>query len=407
MRILFLTNKPPFPTRDGSSLATSQLITGLSRQGYYVHVFFLNTSRHRTESKDIPTNLPHTNFINVPVNTRIRYIKALLSLLFSKQPYTVSRFITPGSRKRLKALLQKQTFDIIQIEGLSMVPYVSVVSYLTKAPVIFRPHNAEYLIWQRMACAEKNPFRKIYFFLLSRQIRKYEKKAARIFKAILPISPDENLIFRKWNPTALTLTIPYGLEIPHAKREIPPPQAPALLFLGALDWQPNIRGLLWFLKNVWPFLARDIPGIRLKIAGRNPGTKLIRQIRLTTKNMGGDQSGIDFLGEIGSTGPFYQSGSVFIVPLLAGGGIRIKILQAMARKKAVVSTTIGAAGIPAISGHDIFIADQAEEFAQAIKNLINNPGLFQKITENALFLLQDYFNEKRIINNLDKFYRSL
>ncbi len=407
MKILILTNKPPFPPRDGSSLATSQLITGLSRQGHNLHVFFLNTSRHMADSKDIPADLPRTSFTDVPVNTRIRYIKALLSLLFSKQPYTVSRFITSESRKKLKVLLQKQSFDIIQFEGLSMAPYVSVVSYHTKAPVIFRPHNAEFLIWQRMAYAENNPFRKIYFLLLSRQIQKYEKKTAGIFKTILPISPEDNLIFRKWNPSALVLTIPYGLDIPPIKKESPSPPMPVLLFLGALDWLPNITGLLWFLKNVWPLLTRDIPGIRLKIAGRNPGEKLIRQIRLITKDPDGNHAGIDFLGEIDSTAIFYQSGSVFIVPLLAGGGIRIKILKAMAGKKAVVSTTIGATGIPVTSGHDIMIADQPETFIQAIKKLINNPGLFQKITENALFLLQEHFNEKRIIDNLDKFYRSL
>jgi len=406
MRILFLTNKPPFPPRDGSSLATAQMITNLHSLGHQIHVFYLNTSKHTSHRKDIPTNLKNISFTPVSINTKVRYLPALLSLFLSGIPYTVSRFINRESRKKLHILLQENTFDIIQVEGLSMAPYFTLLYSSPETRIVFRPHNAEYVIWQKMAEKEKNLISKIYFHLLANQIRRYEKKTAGMFGVILPISHNDSNLFRSWNPRATILTVPFGVDIPSPVTYPEKPCSPTLLFLGALDWLPNIKGLVWFLANVWPAITKKIPGIKIRIAGRNPDKKLIRLIR-KIKDREGKASGIEFLGEIGSTEKFFFSGTVFVVPLLAGGGIRIKILEAMARKCAVVSTSIGAAGIPVTNRNNILIADHPDEFAKAVEKLIKDPVFYRKITGNALLLLQKDFDKRRITKNLEKLYRSL
>ncbi len=406
MRILFLTNKPPYPPRDGSSLATSQMITGLNSLGHEIHVFYLNTSKHASGTDRIPSSLKEVSFTPVSIQTIIRYFPAVLSLLFSVTPYTVSRFINEESRKKLQRLLKEHSFDIIQIEGLSMVPYSAALPSTPDTHIVFRPHNAEYVIWQKMAQTEKNPARKIYFHLLARQIRKYERATAGMFRTILPISRDDSIRFMAWNSKATILTVPFGVDIPAAKKEADLPASPVLLFLGSLDWQPNIRGLIWFLTDIWPVIREKIPGIKIRIAGRNPQEKLVHVIQKIKKGEGKTYA-IDFPGEIDSTEIFFQSGTIFIVPLMAGSGIRIKILEAMARNRAVVSTSTGAAGIPVTHGHDILIANHPREFANAVERLIKDRAFYRKITENALFLLQKHFDKSMIIRNLDNFYRNL
>ncbi|MCD6201902.1 MAG: glycosyltransferase family 4 protein [Bacteroidales bacterium] len=406
MRILFLTNKPPYPPRDGSSLATSQMITGLNALGHEMHVFYLNTTKHVSHTDRMPPALKDISFTPVYIQTKIRYFPAVLSLLFSGTPYTVSRFINEESRKRLQRLLREHSFDIIQIEGLSMTPYAALLPSAPDIRIVFRPHNTEYVIWQKMAQTEKNPVKKIYFYLLARQIRKYERNTAVIFRAILPISQDDSSQFLTWNPKATILTMPFGVDAPAAKTETDLPGSPTLLFLGSLDWQPNIKGLTWFLTDIWPLITERIPGIKIRIAGRNPDDKLKHIIQKIKKGKG-KTSAIDFPGEIDSTEDFFQSGAIFIVPLLAGSGIRIKILEAMARKCAVVSTSTGATGIPVTHSHDILIANHPREFVNAVERLIKDPPFYRKITGNALFLLQKHFDKSMIIRNLENFYRNL
>ncbi len=370
-----------------------------------MHVFFLNTSKHSSAGEEFPGTLKNVSFTAKHINTTIRFLPAICSLLFSSTPYTVSRFINPDTRKTVKSLVRESTFDIVQIEGLAMVPYAGLLSAPPQSLLIFRPHNAEHMIWQKIARTEKNPLKKVYYHLLAHQILRYEKKTARRFPAILPISPDDTSLFRKWNPFARILTIPFGVDIPEENQLSSTGTIPVILFLGALDWEPNIRGLTWFLTDIWPLLKEKIPELRIRIAGRNPRKELVRFIQNIQSSK--DFRDIEFLGEIAATDAFFRSGSVFIVPLQAGGGIRIKILEAMARGLAVVSTTTGAAGIPVTHKENILLADQPADFAAATEKLLKNPRFCRKITGNALLLLRKDFNRKKIIENLENFYRSL
>ncbi len=411
MRILIITNKPPFPPSDGSSLATSQLITALASNHYLIHIFYLNTSKHIVEKKNIPERTQNISFTTASINTRICYLKALFSLFYPGKPYTVNRFSNKRTRKILKELLRRETFDIMQIEGLSMAQYLPLLREYSKAQIVFRPHNAEYVIWDQMKKTEQNPLKKLYFHLLSHQIKTYEYKMTRQFTALLPISHEDASIFRRWNPAARIMVLPYGIKIPSKPSTSPAPGLPVLLFLGSLDWQPNINGLLWFLKKIWPALTCEFPELTLRIAGRNPDRRLVHTIRVIQKKAltktNPSHATIDFLGEIETTDSFYTSGSIFIVPLLAGSGIRIKILEAMARQQAIVSTTIGTTGIPARHGQHILIADNVNDFTDTLKNLLKDPVLYTKITRNALLLLQEYFNIDQITKNLGNFYRQL
>ena len=397
MKILILTPKPPFPARDGSSLATAQVIEGLAAKGHQVTVFFLNTSKHASSPRELPEK-EGISFFSAFCNTTVKPGPALTSLMAGQQPYTVSRFITAETEKKLRDILRGNSFDIIQIETLMMTPYLDVIRESSDARIIFRPHNTEYLIWSHLAENEKNFLKKGYFNMLARQIREYERTVSRQFRYILPISDSDAEIFRTWNPEARMMTLPYGIDV-KAGPQRTDRRPPAVLFLGALDWRPNLQGLEWFLKNIWPSLAQDIPSVRLFIAGRNPGSRIQETIR--SYSPGGK---ITFLGEVDDPEDLYSKGSVFIVPLFAGSGIRIKILEAMAHGLAVISTHTGAAGLPVRDKEDILLADTPEDFRRSIEKLMQDEDFYTRITENALHLLQEKFDQESLPDDLEKFY---
>ncbi len=396
MKILILTPKPPFPARDGSSLATAQVIEGMAARGHLVHVFFLNTSKHQSHPADLPRR-EKIRFTAVTCDTAVRPLPALASLL-SHTPYTVSRFIRHNTEEALKELLTRESYDIIQLETLMMTPYLDVIRENSHAKIIFRPHNVEYLIWSRLAGNEKNPVRRSYFRLLARQIKNYERSVIRRFGHLLPISDRDAEIFRGWNTQAEMRVLPYGIDISESVR--PSPEGPpVLLFLGALDWRPNVRGLEWFLREVWPPLTRRLPQIVFHIAGRNPGTALQKMIRESPSS-----GKIVFHGEVAHTEELFRQGTLFIVPLFAGSGIRIKILEAAAHGLVVISTTAGAAGLPLQADEHILIADTPEIFLGAIEKLTKDKQYCSAVRENALLLLKKKFDRPSLMRDLETFY---
>ncbi len=396
MKILILSPKPPFPAKDGSSLATAQVIEGMAGRGHTVHVFFLNTSKHSSTPADL-TPSDRIIFHPVSCDTSVKPLTAITSLL-SSLPYTVSRFISAETRSALKKTLEEGPFDIIQIEGLMMTPYLDLLPDPPHTRIIFRPHNTEYLIWSHLAQEERNLLKKSYFQLLTRQILKYEKRISRRFSYLLPISEQDARSFSTWNPQASLKVLPYGIDLPEeAGKTLSRPAA--LLFLGALDWRPNIQGLEWFLKNVWSSLSKRFPDLCFHIAGRNPDSRLEEKIEHYDP-----RKKIIFHGEVDSTADLFGQSTHFIVPLFAGSGIRIKILEAISREMVVIATPTGAAGLPLKNNEHILLANTPQEFLITLTKAIEDSALCSTIRQNALHLLKTRYNRENIILQLEKFY---
>ncbi len=399
MRILFLTPKPPYPPVDGSSLASWQMIEGLAARGHDVAVLYLTTPKHRDTGMPRPPR-PSLSFTRAYADTSFSLVRLAGTWHPAAPPYLVRRFHVEEARRQLAALLEAQPYDVIQFEGLMMVPYLSEVRRLQpKAQAVYRAHNTEYRIWRSLAAHAPSLPQRLLYRLQARQLERYERHIARAFPLIVPISDDDAALFRGWSPSSRVVTIPYGV-VPVSP--LPPAAGgpPVLLFLGALDWRPNVQGLLWFIREVWPSLHQAFPAVRLRLAGRAPSPSFLHQLQALSHHDGS----IEVLGEIAETTPFYRSGSLFLVPLLAGSGIRIKILEAMAHGLPVVSTSAGAAGLPVTHGKNIFIADRPEEMISAIRTLLHSPSLQKEIQENALTFVRERYNPKELITHLEKVY---
>jgi glycosyltransferase involved in cell wall biosynthesis len=199
-------------------------------------------------------------------------------------------------------------------------------------------------------------------------------------------------------PTLKAEVVPFGIEITN-KHSGNSPNLKAILFFGALDWIPNQEAISWFVKNVWPCIHKEIPDMQLHIAGRNAPLPLANWLNT--------QPGILFHGEISDAKLFTQQYTITIVPLFSGSGIRVKIIEAMEQGKVVIASAKAISGIHAVDGEHLFVAESAIDYLNHIKNLISNPNLIQRISENAMKFIRERFNILAITTQLMNFYQDI
>lgn len=386
----------PYPPKDGGAIATFSLAKNLAKLAN-VSIFAMNTSKHYFEVEKIPPQIrQQINFYTSFVDTDIKITKLLINLLFSKLPYNAERFLDLDFEAKLINLLTNTEFDIIQFEGLYVLPYLKLVKHLSNALTSYRAHNIESEIWQRNLKTIGNPLKKFYLKILVSRLKKFEQSFINQYDILLPITDRDKLQFEQvLNNKKPALTVPTGVNIDEY------PQAELIndetvFFIGALDWIPNQQGLLWFVDFCLDDLINQKPTAKLIVAGRNAPKWLVEKLK--------QHKSITFLGEIDDAKSFMLQNNVMIVPLFSGGGMRIKIIEAMAYGKAIVTTTIGAEGINARNKENIFIADKPSTFVNYIVHLLENGNLRQKIGENARAFILQNFDNFAIAKKLYEFY---
>jgi len=396
MNILLLSNKLPYPPRDGGSIATLNMALGLAECGCNVRILAINTSKHYCSDEMIPPEISdRISLSSVKVNTSINPLKLFLNLLFSRLPYNATRFISPAFLSALSQLLDKQDYDIIQMEGPYLFYCLPLIRSKSKALVSLRAHNIEHEIWLRNASNASHGIKRKYLEILGERISKLEKGLLEQIDLLVPITNRDADILRESNPTLPVHTASFGLQA-SAYHPLPHPREFSLFFIGALDWIPNIEGINWFIEHVWPYIRTVFPGTRFYIAGRNSD----KYFRKTIKD-----PGISLLGEVEDSLKFMSEHSVMIVPLRSGSGIRVKILEGMAMGKPIISTGIGCEGIDARDGEEILLADDPSGFISAIRKLIENPQFQGKIAINARKFIKEKFDNLVVCQGLMDFYK--
>ena len=394
--ILFICNKSPWPEKEGGPIAMNRLIEGLYNAGNRVKVLAVDSKKYHVDLHTIPeTYRKKTDIEFVPIDLAVRPVPAFLNL-FSRQSYHVQRFISQPFAGKLKEILLKEDFDVVQMETLFMAPYLEVIRKYSRAKVVLRAHNIEHLIWKRMAEAARNLLKKAYLKHLYTTLEAYEKNILNRFDGILPITEKDAAFFRRYTHKPVK-TIPFGLEPSVFSQPAGVQPENAVFHIGAMNWMPNEEGIRWFLREVWPQLSRRFPDIKLYLAGRAMPRWLLS---LHEKN-------VVIAGEVESARDFIASKSISIAPLFSGSGVRIKILESMALGKAVVSTSTGAEGIEYLAGENILIADTAGDFAAAVARLYENPEEARRIGENARMLTETKHNNPKIIALLEAFYEEI
>ncbi len=395
MHILQLCHKPPYPPSDGGSIAMNQITRGLIDHGIGVKVMALAPTGTGEATEKIPEKYKRETGLEVfPVDTRVKLIPAFCNL-FTRRSYNISRFYSPAFAKRLGQLLEEESFDIIQLEGLFLTPYVPVIRKHTGASLLFRSHNIEHFIWERMARSTKNPLKKTYLKILAARLKSYEMKTVHQVDGLVAISPVDLRFFKRNGFAQPAVTVPVGVTADPHQPYTGKVHNNTVFHIGSMDWRPNQDGLQWFLEEVWPLVIAKRPDLQFNLAGRNIPASFYRY----------NGKHVKVVGEVPDALGFMQTHKLMVVPLRSGGGMRVKIIEAMAAGKAIISTSIGAEGIDCTHGENILLADTASEMAEAIIHCFSSPAVMKEIEDQAVNFVFENHNMSSITGKLIGFYK--
>jgi len=393
MKILQLCRKFPYPLKDGEAIAVTYLAKSYKDLGHDLTLLSFNTIKTYLDIATLPASFNHYEAIHtVYLDNHVKVKDAFLNL-FSADSYHITRFINSDFKDKLKELLATTHFDIVQLEGINLAPYISTIRAYSKAKVVMRSHNVEFEIWDRVA--ENTPFlpKKWYLQYLVKKLKTYEIAQLAHYDLLLAMTQRDVDYFNTLAPSKQIMVAPIGLDLKNYQTAIPAAPPPySISFIGSLDWMPNQDGLKWFLENVWSVVHKKYPHLEFHIAGRNTPQWVFNQ---TGKN-------VIVHGEVEDAKAFIAAHPITVVPLFSGSGMRVKILESMAMGRIILTTAIGVEGIAAQHGQEVFIGNTAQEFIQLIENCLQQPQQLTSMAKRAqVFIVENYDNiqiGKRVID---------
>jgi sugar transferase (PEP-CTERM/EpsH1 system associated) len=306
----------------------------------------------------------------VTEKTSPAFLLQLAKGLVSEMPVAVFRHQSDEMRETVDRLLREHSFDHVVCDFLSSAPHFSDLS----RAVLFQ-HNVEAMIWKRHVEQAGSPARRFYFRRQARLMLEYERQVCRSVRSVIAVSEADAKTMRELYGVSRVAAVPTGVDVAFFTPPVEAQTATDLVFVGSMDWMPNVDGVVWFVREVLPLIRKKIPECSLDVVGRTPG-------REVTELAEGD-SRIRITGTVPDVRPWLWESKMAIVPLRIGGGTRLKIYEAMAAKTAVVSTTIGAEGLDIAPGENILIADEPEAFAEACVRLISDPAERRRLADAA------------------------
>lgn len=394
MKILQICHKPPLPALDGGCKAIHALSEGLLANNIELKILTIATQKHSFQTEAFPKNyLEKTKIEHVFVDTTIKKIAALANL-FSTSSYNVNRFYNKAFEKLITATLQKEKFDVVLLESLYTTPYIATVRKNSNAKIIYRSHNIEFEIWQRICNQESNLLLKSYLHFLANRLKKHEKTTLKLVDGVAAITKKDKEQLVELGCLKPIKTIPFGINLENYQPK-ETAQEKKLFHIGSMDWKPNQEAIVWFLNKVWSSIIAKEPTATFHLAGKNMPEDIIK--------LANSMPGIVNEGEVENANDFIGNNNIMVVPLFSGSGMRIKIIEAMAMEKLVIATTIAFEGIAVEHNKNALIADNASEFKEAILMCLQNPELVKNIGQKARKTIEEQYNNKLIVEQLINF----
>lgn len=395
MKVLQICNKPPYPPVDGGTMAMNSITQGLLREGCEVKVLAVETDKHPADMDKMPTDYrERTRFEAEYIDLGVKPLEAAVAMLCGES-YHVRRYRSEAFAKWLRRILEQEEFDVIHMESPFLTPYLPLIRSLSKAKVVLRAHNVENIIWKRVAESTPHGLKRWYLKHLSLTLRAYELEHINDYDGVVCITRNDAEYFKQNGCRRPVTAIPFGVEPEEYAGVAVEPGS--LFHIGAMDWMPNRESIEWLLDEVWPVVHREVPQARLYLAGR----------KMPQKWMKAQIEGVSVVGEVPDAGYFIAGKQINVVPLRSGSGIRVKIIEAMAAGKAVVTTTVGAQGIEYTDGENLLIADTPEQFARQIKQLVEDQDYCAKVGEAAARLVAEQYDVKKLTGRLLRFYEEI
>ena len=395
MRVLQICLKPPFPEVDGGCKAMNAFTQGLIENAVDLKVLTISTAKHPFLKELIPSEyLEKTKIEHVFVDTKVKAVKALENLTSSKS-YNVERFYNKEFERLIVKTITEEDFDVILLESLYVSKYVTAIRACSDAKIVLRAHNVESELWKRNAANQKG-IKKLYVKSLVKKLKNYEKKSLSSFDGIAAITASDKKMLIKMGCNIPVAIFPFGINM--SDYPLKENHGGCKVFhIGSMDWTPNQKGIKWFLNNVWTNVVKEIPAAELNLAGRQMPDWLKSNKKTNLNVLGRVESAVDFINE----------NHIMVVPLLTGGGMRVKIIEGMILGKLVITTTIGAEGISYSDKKNIVIANSPTEFSDAINYYLEHENEQINIGKEARKLMETDYDNNVIVKNLINFCKNL
>lgn len=298
--------------------------------------------------------------------------------LLSPAPYAVAKHTAPAVRRIIAEWDAARRFDVLLCDFLA--PSLNFPRRCLTPAVLFQ-HNVESILWRRQADTERRPVQRAIFQLEAWKMDRYERATVGRFDHVIAVSDADRDAMAHMIPRSRMTVVPTGVDTEAFRptvRNVSPD--PVVLFLGSMDWEPNIDGVQYFVESMWPAIRAAVPGARFQVVGRNPAPSIRRLAA----------ADVEIVGTVPSVVEYLHRAAAVVVPLRVGGGTRLKIYEAMGAGKAVISTTIGAEGLDYHDGRDIVIADTPEAFARSVIDVLQDATRRRGLEDAALALASQY-----------------
>jgi len=380
MRLLWVNVGGLWPLTTGGRHRSFNIIAELARRH---EVVLLTTAGPGDDPEALTARLRHCETVRSvpyipPRRGTVAFALALGRSWLSGRPLTVWRWQVPALREAAARVLRERRPDVVVADFLYSTPNVPSGDTCT----VHFAHNVEHVIWRRLAEVERRPLRRAFLEAEWRRMRRYEKLVCQRASLTIAVSDVDVRSLTDCAPGARVAAIPTGVDTEYFVPSAEPETPSSLVFCGSMDWYPNEDGVVDFVDNVLPRVHRLVPDARLTIVGRNPGPRLRRL----------EGRSVEITGTVADVRPHVAGAAVFVVPLRVGGGTRMKIFEALAMGKAVVSTRVGAEGLPLVPGEHYLQADDPERFATAIVALLRDPARRQTMGRAGRRLVEERFS---------------
>lgn len=393
MRILFASMNLPVPATNGQAIRSLSIIQGLQSIGHEVN--FISFARRDREETLYPLStycrdidLLERELTNLSQHSD--YFRRVGCVLSSK-PYSLERFRSEAMRGRIQSRLKNKSFDLIISDGIFALTNVPP----TDIPIALNCHNVEHIILQRYSRIEKNPLKKCYALVEARLVRTAEHRSCRRAAVAMVCSTQDRQVLRELAPdlpiSVIPNTVDTDLYRPDGNMDGSSPKT--ILFQGGMDWYPNRDAVEFFARDILPLVRAEYPEVKFVIAGRNPPAPLVEKLKM--------RGGIEFTGTVPDMRPYLSLATVVVVPLRLGSGTRIKILEACAAGKPIVSTRVGAEGLELEEGKDIMLADDPAEFSRAIISLMRDPLRSEALARSARSVVVQRYSHQALTKSLE------
>ena len=388
MRILWLKTELLHPVDKGGKIRTFHMLKELKREQHVTYLT-LDDGSGAPDAVERASEYCH-ELVRVPHRTRPKFSAGfygeLAANLFSPLPYFMKKYQSPAMRREIERLVAGGNFDVLVCDFLQ--PSVNVPERLAITTVLFQ-HNVEAMIWKRHYEVQANPAKKIYLSGQWRKAHAYERAACRRFDHVVAVSEKDRETMERAYGLRSVSDVPTGVDTEYFRPRGTERREPHnLVFTGSMDWLPNEDSIQFFTKEIMPRIRERVPDATLTIVGRNPYASLVELSKR-------DPS-IIVTGRVKDVRPYMERAAAYIVPLRIGGGTRLKIYEAMAMEKSIISTTIGAEGLPVTNGRELLLADTAETFADAVVGVLRDEAKARELGERAASAVREKFSWDKV-----------